>query len=37
LLPGEPGFANDLVVASTEINTDQDRQALADALEEVLA
>jgi glycine dehydrogenase subunit 1 len=37
LLPGEPGFANDLVIASTEINTDQDRQALAEALEEVLA
>ena len=37
LLPAEPGLANDLIIASTEINTDQDRQALAGALEEVLA
>ena len=31
------GIVNDLIIASTEINTDQDRQALAAALKEVLA
>jgi glycine dehydrogenase subunit 1 len=37
LLPHDNRFENDLIIASTEINTDQDRQALADALKEVLA
>jgi glycine dehydrogenase subunit 1 len=36
LLPGEARFENDLIIASSEINTDQDRQALAEALKEVL-
>jgi len=37
LLPAEPRFANDLIIAATEINTDADRHALADALAEELA
>ena len=30
-------LANDLVVASTEVNTDADRQRFVDALTEILA
>jgi glycine dehydrogenase subunit 1 len=37
LLPDDERLANDVIIASTEINTDQDRKALADALKEVLA
>lgn len=37
LLPDDPAFKNDLIVASTEINTDADRQRFVDALTEVLA
>lgn len=36
LLPDEPALKNDLVIASTEINTDADRQRFADALTEIL-
>jgi len=37
LEPGKPELENLLVVASTEVNTDEDRAAFADALKEVLA
>jgi glycine dehydrogenase subunit 1 len=37
LYPGEEGLANGLVVAVTEICTDEDVEALAGALEEILA
>ncbi len=37
LLPNDPELKNDLIVASTEINTDADRQRFADALTETLA
>lgn len=37
LLPGATALANDLVVASTEVNTDADRQRFVDALTEILA
>jgi glycine dehydrogenase subunit 1 len=37
LEPGKADLANLLVVASTEINTDEDRAAFAAALKEVLA
>jgi glycine dehydrogenase subunit 1 len=37
LEPGRPELADLIVVASTEINTDEDRAAYAKALEEVLA
>ncbi len=37
LLPTATALANDLVVASTEINTDADRQRFVDALTEILA
>lgn len=37
LEPGKPGLEDLLVVASTEINTDEDRAALVAALKEVLA
>ncbi|MEP5037170.1 MAG: glycine dehydrogenase, partial [Roseibium sp.] len=37
LEPGKENLANLLVVASTEINTDEDRAAFASALKEVLA
>ena len=36
LLPNEPAFECDLIIASTEINTDQDRLAFVDLLKEVL-
>jgi glycine dehydrogenase subunit 1 len=37
LEPGKPGLENLILVASTEINTDEDRAAYAAALKEVLA
>ncbi|MGI9478863.1 MAG: aminomethyl-transferring glycine dehydrogenase subunit GcvPA [Hyphomicrobiaceae bacterium] len=37
LLPDDPALKNDLVVASTEINTDADRKCFAEALKEALA
>ena len=37
LEPGKPALENLLVVASTEVNTDEDRAAFAAALTEVLA
>ncbi|MFV0297554.1 MAG: aminomethyl-transferring glycine dehydrogenase subunit GcvPA [Hyphomicrobiaceae bacterium] len=36
LVPGDASLANLLVIASTEINTDADRDALAKGLEEIL-
>jgi glycine dehydrogenase subunit 1 len=36
LIPGDPELANLILVASTEVNTDEDRAAYADALREVL-
>jgi glycine dehydrogenase subunit 1 len=37
LEPGRPELANLIIVASTEVNTDEDRAAYARAIEEVLA
>ena len=37
LKPGRPELADLIVVASTEVNTDEDRAAYATALKEVLA
>ncbi len=37
LEPGRPELADLIVVASTEVNTDEDRAAYAKALKEVLA
>lgn len=37
LLPGNADRANDLIIASTEVNTDDDRKAFADTLQEILS